>query len=291
MWVELVALIVACGVLALRSDRDMRAIAAAVGAVLSAQMAGSALYAVKRWVPIGGFGGGIKNLGTLRALAAAMALTAIFAGTSCVIVLVKEGALRPSTARSSLVVAGCGLVVVVALPLVLGAGGNATMDLTSIGAYALLFSIPWGVGIVGAAWLPRPPAVAVLVTVAASACLLIASPALRPNVVEIHDPVAGVAFVFLTTSIAGVTTIRNSGRTTSLRPGSSPTPWSKTLAGRIPVLDRRQSSLPSRTRPCSPDAGGSRRRQTDRPSPAVPPSPSVHTSIEGRHGPRDEAVI
>lgn len=208
VWVELIALIVVGCLLALRSDREVRAISASVGAVLSAQMTGSALYAIRRWVPIGGFGGGIKNIGTVRLLALAMALTAILAGVACVIVLMQESCLRPSTSRSSLSVLGCGLALVLGLPLVLGVGGGATTDLTSIGAYALMFSLPWGVGVMGAAWLPRTPALAVLVTVAVSACLLILSSALRPNVVEIHDPAAGVAFVIAMTSIAGAAIMR-----------------------------------------------------------------------------------
>lgn len=200
VWIELIGLAICGTIFLLRTDHRVRWIAGSIGFLLAAQLAGSAVYAFKRWEPIGGFGGGVSNLVLVRILAVSMATAAVIAATSCAVVLIRDGVLRISLSRSSRIGVAIGVALGIGLPWVLGVGGPATTDLTSIGAYAVLFSVPYGLTLVGVAWLKRVPASAVLLTVAASAALLILP--LRPNVVEIRNHRAG----FLTVAVAACLT-------------------------------------------------------------------------------------
>ncbi len=210
-WVELMGLTLMGFVLLSWKDSRTRKIAVGVSSVLAAQLAGSAVYAFKRWVPIGGFGGGVKNIVVVRVSATAMAVTMVIAGSACLALLIREGAIPatlPRSIRRSIraldVAIGVGLACV--LPWVLGAGGSATTDLTSIGAYVILYSAPFGGAMIATAWFGEALALAVLGTIAVSAALVIPwQPTM--NVVEIHNATAGFIVVAIATGLAGLVRI------------------------------------------------------------------------------------
>jgi hypothetical protein len=63
-----------------------------------------------------------------------------------------------------------GGVVAVGLPVALGAVFRDS-DITSLGQYALTYSLPWGMALAAASWLDRREAVTARATVAGSAVL------------------------------------------------------------------------------------------------------------------------
>lgn len=222
-WVELVGLALLGLVIITGTDSPTRRTATCVSSVLAAQLAGSAVYAFKRWEPIGGFGGGVANIVLVRVFAAAMAVTMLIAGSACLAALVREGAFRIRLLRSiRIFVVAVGVGLVLGLPWVLGVGGSETTDLTSIGAYALLYSLPWGVAVVGTAWMGKTQATAVLATVALSAGLLLL-PA-RLNVVDIRNAIAGSLVVLIAAGLVGlVRVLRGRGRDAPLLDSPGPT--------------------------------------------------------------------
>jgi hypothetical protein len=206
-WVELVGLTVGGLVLLFRRVRRTREIACGVSLVLAAQLAGSAIYAFRRWVPIGGFGGGVKNIVLVRAAATTMAVAMVIASLMCLSALLREGGIRnpfPRAVRAFVLGAGAG--VVCGLPLILGDGRSPTTDLTSIGAYAILYSIPFGGALIATAWLADVPAFGVLGTIAVGATLAIPWQPTR-TIVEIHDSTAGFLLVVIAVGLVGLVRI------------------------------------------------------------------------------------
>ncbi|HYN94949.1 MAG TPA: hypothetical protein VES42_13960 [Pilimelia sp.] len=144
----------AAGVVMLARPRLARP-AAAVAAVLAAQVAGHGVVAVRDWFHANAASGMAENnLATVVTFAAAVAVAATVAACVSVAVLWHEPAtgwralLRP--ARPGYVAAGAALAA--GLPLVAGAAfGDA--DLTSLGQAALMWSLPWGGGLAALGWL------------------------------------------------------------------------------------------------------------------------------------------
>jgi hypothetical protein len=206
-WVELIGLTVGGFILLFNRVGRSHQIARGVSAVLAAQLAGSAIYAFRRWVPIGGFGGGVANIVLLRVAATAMAVTMVIASSTCLSALLREGGTRAPLPRAVRGFAlGAGVGVVCGLPFILGDGRSTTTDLTSIGAYAILYSIPLGGALVATAWLADVPAFAVLGAVAAGAALVMPWQPTR-TIVEIHDSTAGFLLVVIAVGLIGLVRI------------------------------------------------------------------------------------
>jgi len=143
----------------------------------------------------------------VRAAATAMAVTMVVASSVCLSTLIREGSTRNHLRRAvRAFVLGVGVGVVCGLPLILGDGRSATTDLTSIGAYAVLYSIPFGGALIATAWLVDVPAFAVLGTVAVGAALVMPWQPTR-TIAEIHDSTAGLLLVVIAVGLVGLVRI------------------------------------------------------------------------------------
>ena len=149
---------------------------AGVGGVASLQLAGTGLVAVKHWRPYMGMAGTYEHLAVLQLLAGLLALAAFVAVVVCLAVLVGAGAfpclLGPwSCGRRSSWVASSWR----RFPCWWGAADPETMDVSSLGAFALLYGVPWGLSVAASAWMVRRTAVAVLAAVLGSTLLVAAT--------------------------------------------------------------------------------------------------------------------
>ena len=145
---------------------------AAAATVIATMLVGTAVVAYRHWEPAAGMGGcgvwnnqpTLKTLAVLTVLAdvaaAALALRSLLGGA-------RTGPTRVSRGRdvNRTVALLVGVVVAVSLPLSVGSGNPETQDLTSYGAYALLWSLPWGAALLLSGWLPTRQALAVFAAV------------------------------------------------------------------------------------------------------------------------------
>ena len=149
---------------------------AGVGGVASLQLAGTGLVAVKHWRPYMGMAGTYEHLAVLQLLAGLLALAAFVAVVVCLAVLVGAGAFpvpaRPLVVWSSVVVGG---VLLATVPVLVGRGDPETMDVSSLGAFALVYGVPWGLSVAASAWMVQRTAVAVLAAVLGSTLLAAAT--------------------------------------------------------------------------------------------------------------------
>lgn len=179
LWPLVLGLAVAGAVLAARPRWGRPA--AVVAAVLSAQVCGHGIVAVRDWFNTAGASGGMRQseLALVVGFAAVVAVCAAVAGCVSTAVVWREPAdgwrgLRPTRPAYSLV----GLVVMVGLPVTL-AFGFGTTAMTMVGQFALTYSLPWGAGLVAAGWLGRRGRIAALTAVALSVLLVAAELAMR----------------------------------------------------------------------------------------------------------------
>ncbi|MDG4825650.1 hypothetical protein O7635_27710 [Asanoa sp. WMMD1127] len=143
--------------------------AAVVAAIVGAQVAGFGVVAVRDWFNVNGaWSMGQHNLATVVTFAAGVAVCGAVATCVAVGVVWREpDDWRPGRPAQ----VGLGAVVAVGLPLELGlAFGDP--DITSLGQYALTYSLPWGVALAATGWLDRTAALAARATVAGSAVLV-----------------------------------------------------------------------------------------------------------------------
>ena len=149
---------------------------AGVGGVASLQLAGTGLVAVKHWRPYMGMAGTYEHLAVLQLLAGLLALAAFVAVVVCLAVLVGARAFpvpaRPLVVWSSVVVGG---VLLATVPVLVGRGDPETMDVSSLGAFALVYGVPWGLSVAASAWMVQRTAVAVLAAVLGSTLLAAAT--------------------------------------------------------------------------------------------------------------------
>ncbi|WP_090799639.1 hypothetical protein [Asanoa ishikariensis] len=170
IWPLLVAL-AGAGLVVMRRPGWVRE-AAVVAAIAGAQAAGYGIVAARDWFNAWGAGGmATHNLATVVTFAASVAICATVAICVAVGLLWQEPSdcrtlLRPARFRPVAV----GAVVAVGLPLALGAAFRDT-DITSLGQYALTYSLPWGAALAATGWLDRRAAITARTTVAVSAVL------------------------------------------------------------------------------------------------------------------------
>ena len=161
----LVGILLASGLLlALQRGHVMSLVAASSGLVSAGMLAGVSVVAYKRWHPAGGMSGcGLpRNHYALQSMSILAAAAGALAFLACLGVLRRLG----MGARREVLPLGVGALVAVLLPIVLAVGGPDTRDVTSLGAFALLWSLPWGLSLALSAWLVRPAAVTIGATVA-----------------------------------------------------------------------------------------------------------------------------
>ncbi|MFI5930686.1 hypothetical protein [Actinoplanes sp. NPDC051494] len=153
--------------------------AAAVAAVLAAQIAGRAVVGVRDWFNADGAGVvdmSQHELATVVTVAAGIALAGTVAACFAVALLWREpargwAALRPRSLR--LLVAGA--VVAVGVPGVIALAGSDAIMLA--GTVALTAALPWGGGLAAAAWLgPRARKVTVRTVLACAATTVLTFP-------------------------------------------------------------------------------------------------------------------
>jgi hypothetical protein len=178
--------------------REMGAVPAAVGGVFAAELAGLGIVAVKHWHPAFGMGGGYSgDLHVLQALALLVFAAGVVAATASLVRLVVHGALpRPESQKIRRTAVAVGGAVLVLLPVAIGGGGFGRLDATSLTAFALIYSAPWGISIALTGWLGRTEARAVL-----AACSLCAAMALvGPQMTDL----VGQAFLAFGLALAAV---------------------------------------------------------------------------------------
>lgn len=161
------------GLLPLMLSRVLAA-TAACGAVVAAQLMGAGIVAFQHWLPASGISSfAFSSYSLVRSLAVVLALAGAAATVGCIHVLLRRGAFSATALPlvSRRCVTGIGVAVIIAVPPLLGFGSESSLDVSSLGAAVLLYSLPMGAGLIMAGWLRRTPALAALATVAASAVL------------------------------------------------------------------------------------------------------------------------
>lgn len=199
-WALLVALAATGALLAGTARIRARRAIAAAGAIVALQLVGTGVVAVKHWRPFSGMTGfGYANLGTVRMLAGILTISAVVAVIALLVVLRRgDGHTSVAATRRRVIAAATGAVIAVGVPVALGAGDGQTWDVTSLGAYALLYSIPWGLGFALSGWLERPAGWAAHGAVGGSALVSLAG----GGVVYATNPVAGFGPVIVVAVLA-----------------------------------------------------------------------------------------
>lgn len=173
-WI-LVALVLGAGLtLVGATNPTVAAVAAASGLGPAALLLGAGIVARRRWHPVAGMSGSgiwanqrmieiIAVLGALAAAAAVLTFLRVLGASR------RELSMSSSNSTAGRFCVVIGALVAVSLPLLLAIGDPHAQDKTSLGAFALLWSLPWGGALALSGWLPRPAAVATGLAVAVSA--------------------------------------------------------------------------------------------------------------------------
>jgi hypothetical protein len=177
----------------LRRDHVAAAVGAPVTGVLAAELAGLGIVAVKHWRPAMGISGfGLAgDLRTLQRLGLLISVAGVATSAAALIRLFVGGEVsRAVPPRVRWWAVAVGAAVLVLLPVVIGRVGSGHGDATSLAAYALIYSAPWGLSIALTGWLGRVSARAVTI-----ACAFCASLALiGPQMADLVHPQPFVAF-------------------------------------------------------------------------------------------------
>ena len=143
-WVLLAVLVlVGVSMLLVRTTDGVRSWAHGAGLVVGVQLAGIGIVAMKHWRPWFGMTGAYRHLALLQLLAALLALAGLVVAVVCVWQLVAAKGLPVRTsglARWAFVAVG-GLVAM-GLPWLLVGSAVAGSRATTLGAAALMFSLP-----------------------------------------------------------------------------------------------------------------------------------------------------
>jgi hypothetical protein len=172
LWALLLALVVA-GVVVMSHPEWARS-AAAVAAIVAAQVAGNGVVMVRDWFNTNGTSGlGQYRLASVITWAAVVALAGAAAAVAAAAVVWREPAdgwhgLAP--ARPGYVALGAAVALL--LPLIWDAVQDGR-GIIPLGHTALMYSLPWGAGLAAVGWLRGRAAVAAGVTVAVSAVLCV----------------------------------------------------------------------------------------------------------------------
>ncbi len=164
-------------ILAIGRSRTSQRTATVAGLAAAAQIAGAGAVAYRRWLTSSGFTTPPDNLRALRGAAATLAIGGVICCGAAIVMLWPDwrrrsvGAGRPWTA-----VVG-GVVVAVAVPLAMGYE-TGSGRVTALGAHALMYSLPWGLGVVAGVRSGRSAAAAGSAVVLIAALSVAADPKL-----------------------------------------------------------------------------------------------------------------
>jgi hypothetical protein len=174
----LLALLVVAGIgLLVRRHIVMTQVAATLGGISAAQLMTTGIVAAKHWRPLSGMAGyGDANLSTVVLLAWVLTVAAGVATVACLAAVRASGVRRDGVPyRYRWIGLVAGVILAVGLPPILGSGDAYAMGLRHLTAYALLYSLPWGVAIAASGWLNRVGATTALTTVAVCAAAAVGS--------------------------------------------------------------------------------------------------------------------
>ncbi len=150
-----VAVLASCAIiLAMSRSVFARRAAFVVGFAASVQIAGTGAVAYRRWLTSSGFTAEPENFRTMRGLAASLVIGGIACAGAAVLALWGDRASHPPLARNLAVAAVCTVAVAAAVPLAMGydaASGRAT----ALGAHALMYGMPWALGLLISVWSGR----------------------------------------------------------------------------------------------------------------------------------------
>ncbi len=172
------------------------------------------MWAHKHWLPAFGFGGGYAgDAHNLRLLAWVVAGPGILAAVAAFAQLVVQHDWpRPGVTGVRWSRVGIGVVVLVGLPFLISTADSRLTDRTSLVALALIYSIPWGLSLVGSGWLSRDGVLGVLVACFSSAALSTLAPSIQITLGQARGTFAAMAVVFAILLVVGV-------RPTNVSPG------------------------------------------------------------------------
>ncbi len=154
-------------------DRSWASVVPIALVVMAAQVAGLGFVAVKHWEPSFGMGGGYAGqLDELVRLAWVVGVAGSIAAVSAIAQLVSLQVfpLRTS-ARKALLFGGAGALILLVLPYGIAEGDPGLQDLTSFGAFVLIYSGPLGVTVAAVAWVPGRLHVTAIASCAVAATL------------------------------------------------------------------------------------------------------------------------
>ena len=162
-WWPILVVAAASGVAVAHRYRWFRRWVAGAGMIAGCRLAGTGLVAFRRWYTAGGFTAAPTNIDTVRALAIGLTAAGLLASAVCLGQLraaSREFARSPIEARVA--VAACAAFVGVGVPIFMGVrqGGGT---LTTIGAHAAMYGLPWAAAVALVARLHRRQAAVLMV--------------------------------------------------------------------------------------------------------------------------------
>lgn len=167
--------------------------ALAVAGVCALQLVGTGAVAHRRWRSLAGLTTSSYNLDDLRLIAILLALISALAA---VIAASTVWLTRPVDRATGWARVAIGVVAAGAVPLAMGwEPGNRT---TQVGAHGLMYGLPWGLAIAGAAILPRRERAAVSIALFAGATVTV----LGKPMIAATRTAAGVAVLVVALALA-----------------------------------------------------------------------------------------
>ncbi len=201
-WLQVLAILLGGLLLASRSaSNQLRLGSSGVILASSGLLAGSALVAVKHWRPYGGMGVGYAHTHQMEILALAIAASSFVMAALVLWWMVRVSGFPTQTRpriRLVAIVAGVGLIV--AVPLLVGMGSSETMDARSLGAFLLIYGLPWGLAVIMTAFMTREVSLGVLGVAVVSSGLTIVLPPM-PDLVFGSAIPGGVAGLVVSASL------------------------------------------------------------------------------------------
>ena len=125
-----------------------------VGFAASAQIAGTGAVAYRRWLTASGFTVEPDNFRTMRGLAASLVIGGLACATTAVLALWGDRSSYSPPARHLAVGAVGAAIVAIAVPLAMGSDPDSGRA-TALSAHALMYGIPWALGLMISVWSGR----------------------------------------------------------------------------------------------------------------------------------------
>ena len=150
-----VTLLAVCAVtLAISRSRLAHRRAFVVGFIASVQIAGTGAVAYRRWLTSSGFTAEPENFRTMRGLAASLVIGGVACAVAAAVPLWGDRS-TPTPTSTNLVAGAAGAVIVaIGVPLAMGSDPGSGRA-TALGAHALMYGIPWALGLVISVWSGR----------------------------------------------------------------------------------------------------------------------------------------